>query len=276
MKYGCCTPCRNMEALSSIGYDYIELSGYELLGMTENEFQAAVLISRSLNLPVLGMDDFCHSSPSIVGTSFSAREVRAYTIPLLDKAAELGVRNVEIAAPTARKLPQTFDMDRARFQAVSFLQIVCEEAEKRGMDVLFEAIHRYMCNFVNTTQEAAELVREAGFSNLHLVLDFYHMNVMGEDWKNFSRYKDLVRQVHIAHCGPEYRRDFITEEDREDVRKILTVLLENGYDGTISVEAGTTNFEKEASESLRILKSEEAEVRGTLGLPPFGSVSDLA
>lgn len=254
MKFGCCTGSENYEALASCGYDFIELSGYEVFSMETEQWKKLVQRIETTGVPCIGFNDYCHYRPAIVGDSFDPIAIRDYAQRLLDRGAQLQIQNVGIGAPTARRLPPNYPQKRAEEQCCRFLEITAEEAAKRDIRVLFEAVHSYMCDFANRTEDALRIIQEVDEPNLFMVLDFYHMEVMGEDQLAIAPYMPYVRHVHFTHCAAGYAREYPGPADLERITEIMTTLHSLGYDGTASVEAETRNFPADAAQALVVFR----------------------
>ena len=254
MKFGCCTDVRNYEELVACGYDFIELSGHAASVMEEQNWKEFVKRVEGTGIPCIGFNDYCHGEPAVVGERFDPAAVRDYAQRLLDRGAQVGIQNVGIGAPLARRLPEGYSMERADEQCVRFLEITTEEAAKRGIRVLFEAVHANMCNYATLTEDAVRLIRAVGAENLFMVLDFYHMEVMGEDRLDIERYMPLIRHLHYSTCGEGYSRGYPTEEHRSDLQAILKRVQALGYHGSFSLEAPTMDFAGEATRALTILR----------------------
>lgn len=254
MKFGCCTKAENYRALAACGYDFIELSGHEVRYMEQAQWQELVQEVHRTGVPCIGFNDYCHQQPAIVGEGFDPEAVRDYAQRLLDRGAQLQIQNVGIGAPTVRRLPAGYPEELAEEQCCRFLEITAEEAAKRNIRVLFEAVHSHMCDYANRTEDALRLIEKVAAPNLFMVLDFYHMEVMGENRLAIEPYIPYVRHTHFSHCAPAYAREYPGPADLEDLTRILTKLRTLGYDGSASVEAETRNFPVDAARSLAVFR----------------------
>ena len=254
MRFGCCTGSENYQELVSCGYDFIELSGFEVFNLKETRWRELVRKFASSAVPCVGFNDYCHGQPAIVGDHFDPAAAREYAQRLLDRGAQAHIENVGIGAPAARRLPAGYPVERAEEQCCRFLEITAEEAAKRGIRVLFEAVHSHMCDFANRTEDALRLIKKVAAENLFLVLDFFHMEVMGENPLEIAPWFPYIRHVHVSHCAAGYAREYPGPADLPDLKKILARLRALGYDGSVSVEAGTENFRVDAARALRILR----------------------
>ena len=256
MKIGLCTLTRNIEKVKDMGYDYIEVAGNEIAAMSDEEFDAFVAKKEELDFPVAGFNAYCNQNTPIVGDNFSEDVARAYAQKMAARGAKLGIKNIGVGAPMARKLPEGYDMDKAFEQDKKFLTITAEEAAKYGINVLFEALHNKCCDFANNTSDGVKMVKELNIDNLKIVLDFYHMEVMGEDITDLDEVMPYVKHLHCNHT-PEgtVDREYLTEADEELITSYKNAIAKYGYDGTFSVEPNDTpDFDVLAPKTLAVMR----------------------
>ena len=254
MKFGCCTGAENYEALASCGYDFIELSGHEVFCMEPEQWRELTRRIEAVGVPCVGFNDYCHHRPAIVGDGFDPAAIREYAQCLLDRGAQIQIQNVGIGAPTVRQLPPEYPREQAEEQCCRFLEITAEEAAKRNIRVMFEAVQSHMCDFANRTEDALRLIQKVDAPNLFLVLDFYHMEVMGEDQLAIAPYVPYVRHVHFSHCAAGYAREYPGPADLARMTEILARLRALGYDETASVEAAAQDFQADAARALAVFR----------------------
>ncbi|MCR4758843.1 MAG: sugar phosphate isomerase/epimerase [Oscillospiraceae bacterium] len=237
MKTGCCGNSRNYDQIRSMGYDYAELSGAELMSLSEEDFRAFAAHVKEAGFPVLGINAYCSGEHPLVGPGFSEAGTADYAKELCRRAAELGVRTIGVGAPAARRLPPGYSAKTADSQMKTALRLIAAEAAPYGITVLLEALHSGLCEYLNHTEEAAELVKELALPNLWLVYDYYHAALMGEDFASMHRVMPLVRHLHYSTELGDGRRGYVTEEAFPEFSLYVDEALEDGYGGNISVEA---------------------------------------
>lgn len=253
MKFGCCI--QNVEdivRLRDAGYDFFEFAGFRAAEMSDQEFNHLVETVESLGFPCLGFNSYCSGTPAIVGPDFHLEEISDYAKRLCLRGKQLDIRSIGIGAPLARRLPASFSRDRAWEQCRQFLRATHAEAEKCGIQVLFEAVNNKACNFITCTKDASKIVHELDIPGLGLVLDFFHMSVMNEALGEAKAALPFLRHVHISTCGPQLQRGFPGISDRSYYEKIFLWLKVNHYEDTISIEADHFDFEAAVS-SIKML-----------------------
>lgn len=255
MKFGhCIKTVSDIEAVKAAGYDFFEFAAFAVASMTDEEFDRLCLRSSECALPCLSFNSFSSGTPRIVGPGFSAAAVEAYAERLCRRGARLGIRSIGIGSPKARNLPTDFSPGEADGQLAQFLRIVTDCAAPYGISILLEALQGQMCNYINTTAQAVEIVRRSGINNLGIVLDFYHAFCMGEDLSVVPLAAPLLRHTHISTRGEGLSRGVPQMEELALYRDILRALKAVGYDGTLSVEPDSFD-DKTAAAGLAMLRA---------------------
>lgn len=256
MKFGCCCRREQIESCAEAGFDYVELSAYELSCMNSGELQDVLRKLEKLRIPCLALNDYTDSCPAIVGDGFDEEKIRRYAREICAKAAYIGARCIGIGAPNARIMPVKYSYYRAFGQAVRYLQIVAQEAAQyKDLAVMMEALNYRSCNFCNTQQQALNLVTATGMSNVKLELDFYHLEMMAESYDIFGALMPYIGHLHISEKNPDDERCFFQDDNVDILKKAKEVLTRYGYEGNISVEAPLHTFSEEAARrSLRFMK----------------------
>ena len=143
-----------------------------------------------------------------------------------------GSKQLHVVAgmPAQGTLPQ-----HARTIYVRNLQWVADEGEPFDFRVMIEPLNsRDMPGYaLSTLAQAAEVLAQVARPNVGLQLDLYHTQIMGGDLTyRLRQYAPLIKHVQIA--GAPLRN----EPDRGEVnlRQMMSVLAEVGYDGWISAE----------------------------------------
>ncbi len=115
---------------------------------------------------------------------------------------------------------------------VDTMQILCDEAEKKQVQVLIEPVNRYEINFVNSLDEGAVVLEKVERSNCGLHADVFHMNL--EDDKiggSLIRNAKWVKYVHLADSNR-----YAPGLGHIDFDEVFDALKQNRYDGWVSVE----------------------------------------
>ena len=243
MKIGCCTNMRNYEDLCKIGYDYIELSAYDIFNMTNEDFKTSLSKINEYGVPCFGFNAYCRDNLPMVGPGFDVDKVKTYAEKVCERGAKLGINFIGIGSPLARRVPDGWDINIANIQMEKFLRITAEVARQHGQTILLEALNTNVCNYITSTMEALRMVEKLDLPNLNMVLDFYHMGIMGESIDGIGYVMPMVKHLHISCIGKGFKRDYLNENDFEYVYHVINTVRSYGYNNTISIEADDTpNF----------------------------------
>lgn len=262
MLFGCCVPSKEYKTAEEAGFDFVEFSGAEIAGMSNEEFEQACEVVHAGRIPCLSLNSYCKGTPAIVGAAFDAEAVRTYAEHLCGRAAALGVKMIGIGAPNARRLAAGFDSALADIQCRTFLQITAGVAEAHGLQVNFEQLNPYACEYGTTTEKALSLVQDVGAGNLALVVDFYHRALAGERLCDFTGFQQLIRHTHISTCGTDLERGYPDMAELAYYSEIITSLKAAGYNETMSIEASTEDLPRQGPEALKMLRLADAENGG--------------
>lgn len=245
-----------MEKVQEIGYDYIELSGQEIMAMSDSEFQALVKHKNALDYTVMGFNAYCDERTPIVGDRYCAEKTKDYAEKICSRGASLGIRFLDIGAPAARKLPTGYDKKKADAQCEAFLTITAQVAKLYGIEVLFEAMHAQCCDYANYTMDALHMIKKLSIENLKINLDFYHMTIMKESFETLAVVMPYVRHLHYNHITTgSLAREFICPADKPILEQLKKIIVSCGYDGTFSIEPDDTPaFERLAPVSYQVMR----------------------
>ena len=236
MRIGCCVPAAYYAQAVKDGLDYVELPAWEIASMPEASLRELSGRIAASGVPCARLNAYCTGTPAIVGPAFEPEAVRSYAERLFPRAAALGVHCVGVGAPPARLLPEGYDVALADHQCREFLRITAEVAFAYGIDVLLEALQSGVCNYINHTEQALEMVQALAMENVALVVDLYHMETQGESWTTLRRYIPRTRHMHVSTVGPGLRRGLYRPGDEAICARAFTAIAESGYTGTVSME----------------------------------------
>jgi len=116
------------------------------------------------------------------------------------------------------------DREKAEEWTIDCLRKCTEFAKEYNIGLTLEPVNRYESNFINTLNEGIEFIKRVGVSNLGLLADTFHMNII-------IQAKDYITHVHFADsnrwapgCG------------HLNFAKIVQTLKKIGYQGYVSAE----------------------------------------
>lgn len=164
------------------------------------------------------------------------QELFDYTKKAIDFAAAIRCRNLVFGSPKNRVLPDVSDKTLWK-QGVDFFKKLGDYAMHNGTAIGMEANPAiYNTNYINTTKEALDLIRETESEGFLLNLD---VGTMLENRETVEILEGKIRAVNHVHISEPFLKPIVMDRDRKHFHGELAAFLgENGYQGYVSVEMG--------------------------------------
>jgi len=263
MRLGCClntlakTETRvgdeNAALFHELGYDYIELPLAQIMDLSEEDFSRMCGSIRTLGIPVEACNNFFPASIRLTGENANLHGTLEYVRRATDRAAKMGVKVIVLGSSDAKNIPEGFPYVRAKEQLISLLHGIQDIVAPLDITVTLEPINSKESNFILSAGEGLAVMEEAGYANVRLLVDFYHMRMENEGLEVLGRAGKNLRHVHIA---AKTNRAFPRQGDGEDYAAFFAALKAAGYDARVSVEGYSRNVSEDgraAAEALRPL-----------------------
>ncbi|PYV91597.1 MAG: xylose isomerase [Acidobacteria bacterium] len=118
---------------------------------------------------------------------------------------------------------------------VKNLKRVCQYAGKKGKSIAIEPLNRFETDFINTCDQAIQMVKEVGSPALSIHLDTFHMNIEEKDpAAAIRRAGKMLGHVHA--CGSDRGTP---GNDHIDWKSIAAALKKVGYKKDVVIESFT-------------------------------------
>ena len=161
-----------------------------------------------------------------------------YLRACVDAAGAIGARTV--AGPIYSPVGRTWLMDAAEHGAtvarlVEALRPVADHAATRGVRLAIEPLNRFETSFINTVDQALEVVESLDSPWCGVAVDTFHMNIEEKDPAAAIRAAG-PRLFHVQVCGNDRGSP---GADHIDWRAIADALREVEYAGPICIESFT-------------------------------------
>ena len=123
-------------------------------------------------------------------------------------------------------------------------------AEAANITLLLEALNTVVDhpgNFLTFTKDAAELIRAVNSSNIKILYDIYHMQIMEDNLiDTLKSYIDAIGYIHVADVPGRHEPG----TGEINFANLMTVLKELGYDGFIGFELDPERDSTEAARAI--------------------------
>lgn len=165
----------------------------------------------------------------LFGTEEERQALLSYTKKAIDFAEIIGCKNLVFGCPRNRNFPEDGDMH----VAISFFKELGDYAYEHNTVLAMEANPPiYNTNFVNTTAQAIELIKQVDSKGFLLNLDMGTMIENNESIDVLKKNIKFINHVHISEPG-------LKPVEKRDIHKELAQLLnENNYEKYVSIEVG--------------------------------------
>jgi len=227
-------------AIALAGYEAVELAPFTLGRPVEDIGSAErAEIRRSAAELGLGFTGLHWLLAQTEGMHVAAAEpeVRARTLghlnALTDLCADLGGQVLVFGSPRQRSTPAGMTATDARERSIDLISEWAVRAEQTGTTVCLEALPADETDFMNTTDEVIEVVRDVASPAVRVVLDVKSMSAesrpIPDQIARAALHLAYVQANDANRGGPGFgATDFVP---------IFRALAEAGYDGDVSVEA---------------------------------------
>ncbi|MCV0349470.1 MAG: TIM barrel protein [Nitratireductor sp.] len=156
-------------------------------------------------------------------------EARAAIDEAVAYAAAVGARAVHVMAG------RVAEDEAAEAAFAANLAHACKAAEPHGITILIEPInhHDVPGYFLSRVEQAAAIIRRVGTSNLKIMFDCYHTQIMqGDLVRRFAAHGDLIGHVQIAAVPSRAEPD----EGEICFERLLPAMRAGGYEGFFGAE----------------------------------------
>lgn len=155
-------------------------------------------------------------------------EARAAIRQAVDYAAAIGAANVHVMAGKAQG-------EAARRSFVDNLLYATELGRPHGITILIEPLNRYDAPdyFLTTSGQAADIIEAVGATNLKLMFDCYHIQIMeGDLTRRIEALMPMIGHIQIAAVPDRAEPD----HGEVDYRHIVHRLDVMGYERPLGAE----------------------------------------
>ena len=262
MRFGCClnmlatqpdgTGAEHIQALARSGYDYAELPLAQMMRLPDQEFQRLAKAVAQSGIKCEACNNFFPGTMRLTGDDVDEALIDAYVENALARAASLGAGIVVFGSGAARNVPEGFARATAWQQLVRLLRAMDPIAGKYRIILVIEPLRTQESNIINTFREGCRLAAEAGCAQVKVLVDFYHLCAMREPAAHVREFgRDYLRHVHFAQPSS---RIFPADVSEYDYGEFADALRSAGYDGRVSCEALTKDFDRAAPAALEFFR----------------------
>ncbi|MDF2502066.1 MAG: Xylose isomerase protein barrel [Anaerosporomusa subterranea] len=221
----------NFSKLAELGYDGVELMTLNPLELNWDQVKGEADKNKLDIVLVCTGEIFGQLKLSFMDKHADIRsKARERVKGIIDFAAHLGA-NINIGRVRGQycdELPREVSYG----YAIDAFKDISEYAGKRNVKIALETVTLMQTNFINTVQEAVDVVKNVDNEYFKMMMDIFHLNIEEKDmFEVIDKYAEYNIHVHLAdnnrrypgHCG-------------FDFEKIIRAFKDTGYDGAYCTE----------------------------------------
>lgn len=251
MKLGVCTSFDNILTANKCGFDYIEATAAEVKEASADKLRTILNLCEDTGMSVPACNCMFPYAMRVTGSDCSLDKISEHIEKTFYNSSVLGVKNFCLGSGYQRHIEPSDDYDTCLSQFMEVVNLVADKACEYGITVAVEPLNKGETNLINTVAEGAKLVSEINKPSLKLMADTYHMYIENESLDIIKKCAEDIVHVHIAN---PVGRLYPAPNDGVDYNAVFGVLKKIEYDGNVSVEGNTENFEKDCLISGKFLK----------------------
>ena len=250
MQFGLCARLNRLEEAAALGFDYLELPLRELAALSAAEFDALLTLQRRLGVKLPAFNCLLPGSIRLFAPDFSLSAFDDYLELVFSRAEALGGRCAVFGSGASRTRPDSLPYGEAFRRLTALTRRIGDAAARHGLTVPVEPLHRAETNMILSVGEGACLAAAVNHPAVTLLSDIYHVACEGEDPADLLRVGG-VQHVHVALL--EGRRWPV--EPGAPLTAFFAALRASGYDGLVSVEGRSEDWQRDAAPTLRTLRA---------------------
>jgi sugar phosphate isomerase/epimerase len=227
---------------AQLGYDAVELAPFTL-GETAADISAAERkrirkAAEKAGIEIAGLH-WLLVKPKGMYINHPDADIRKstqnYLKELIDLCGDLGGKVLVHGSPQQRNVKEKWDPAETRRLALETFQICAEAAQSRDVFYCLEALTTADTNFINTIDEALQMVDEIGHPNFQTMLDCrsIHASAKAELPRVLETALETGKLKHVHVNDPNGRGPGFGDLQ---FTPLLKILHEADYQGYISVE----------------------------------------
>lgn len=255
---GMATALENDSLLYAAGFRLIGTTVENLISpsMPDSVFSQKAELVRSLRCKVIMCNVLFPGRIKIAGPEVKEEEALTYLESVLARAKKVGVPNLILGSGGARRLPDDYDKEKAKFDFIPLAKKMAALAQQYGITIILENLNHTETNFLNKLKDAAEVVRKVNHPNFRLNADIYHMMKEDESPDEIVNAGKLIVYCEIA----EEEGRTLPGVHKQDFTPYLAALNKIGFRGPIIIEGSSRDLSTDVPMAFSYLSSQFQEV----------------
>jgi sugar phosphate isomerase/epimerase len=226
-------------------------AGFRLIGesvgnllspsLSEAAFEAKLQKIKQAQCKVYLCNILFPSSLKITGPQVDEKRILSYLDTVFYRAKRANIPLIVLGSGGSRRLPEGYDYRQAKKEFALLCRKMAVVAKKHNITIAIESLNSTETNFLNTLEDAADVVKSVNHPNFRLNADIYHMLKENEPPQHIIDAAKLIVYAEIA----EKEKRSLPGVMGEDFRPYLKALKSIGYKGPLIIEGRSNNLQVE-------------------------------
>jgi len=226
------------------GYHFIVenvVKYFSPLSVDEATFGKNLATFSAMKTKIYALNIFMPGDMKLVGPEVNEAAIVDYARGVFGRCQRAGIDLIIWGSGGARRVPEGYDKVKARQQFIAVARKVAAVAKEYRIRLALENLNSTETNFINTVEDALQVVKDVNHPNFRLCVDIYHMLMENEPPAIIER-----TQEYLIHC------DIAEREGRaapgvhgQDFTPYLRALKKVHYHKVIVLECRWNNLEAE-------------------------------
>ena len=197
MKYACFAKLRDMDMVSKLGFDGVELDMNEIRALSKPETKKLRERLTELNLEPCSCSWLLPNSVHICDKGFDRDAWLRQFDPDGEKLAMLGCKTVVFASGPIRTVGNDGETPGKKEIINDFILKTAKVFKRHGVRVALETVCFDYTDYLTYLHESAEICRLPEAENIYLLSDIRHLVRAGDEPDDICRFADRIIHAHI-------------------------------------------------------------------------------
>lgn len=215
--------------------------------ISDEQFESKLALIKASKIKLMGVNVFMPGDMKLVGPTIDEPQILAHATTVFKRCKAADVKMVVWGSGGARRVPDGFDPATARKQFIDIARKVAAIAKNYDVVLAFESLNSTETNFINTAEQALQLVKDVDHPSFRLNIDFYHMLMENEG-------PAIIEQAgkYVVHCElAEKEGRSAPGVHRQDFIPYFKAMKKIKYKGKVIIECRWKDVNQEAATAYR-------------------------
>jgi sugar phosphate isomerase/epimerase len=209
-------------------------------------------VFKKLKLSMYAFNIFMPGEMKLVGPDVNEESILKYARSVFQRCNRAGVNMIIWGSGGARRVPDGYDHKKAKEQFIAIARKVAMISKTYNITIALENLNSTETNFINTVDEALNVVKAVDHPNFLLCADIYHMLMEHEAAGILEKTKGYLIHCDIAERDGRTPPGF----HGDDFGPYLSALRKVGYTGLIVLECRWNDVSAQAVSARESLQKQ--------------------